>query len=242
MGSDPQWVTACGPQTYRRTSPQDRDTFPHMPTRKHPSTTSRGKSREARLQREIEAALANPPRSKSATVIVYSRPSGYWYALARDATTGRQITDASGYSHDGVLRELRGKFPMISVAIQSITDEDPYASTAHSHARAHASRPSDKIPAFRISSKPPSAMTASEINKELDKLKDQDSVLSGLMIAAGRGHERPSEYLKLDDPLALELRKNYDRRQALQIEIDLRYGPKAPSRLPAGRGFGPRSL
>ena len=67
-----------------------------------------------------------PPRSKAATVIVYSRPSGYWYAQARDATTGARITDATDYSREGVLRELRGKFPMIGVTIESITDEDPY--------------------------------------------------------------------------------------------------------------------
>jgi hypothetical protein len=78
-----------------------------------------------------------PPRSKVATVIVYSRPSGYWYAQARDATTGARITDATGYSREGVLRELHGKFPMIGVAIESITDEDPYAAE---HPSGHATK------------------------------------------------------------------------------------------------------
>lgn len=68
-----------------------------------------------------------PPRSKTATVLVYSRPSGYWYARAHDATTGALITDASGYSREDVLRALRGKFVMIGVSIKSITDENPYA-------------------------------------------------------------------------------------------------------------------
>lgn len=72
-----------------------------------------------------------PPRSKAATVIVYSRPSGYWYAQARDATTGAPITDATGYSRDDVLRSLRGKFVMSGVAIESIVDEDPYAERHH---------------------------------------------------------------------------------------------------------------
>jgi hypothetical protein len=85
------------------------------------------KKSPARLQREINEALAkSPSRSKSATVIVYSRPSGYWYAQARDATTGTPITDASEYSREGVLSALRGKFAMLGVAIKSITDEDPY--------------------------------------------------------------------------------------------------------------------
>jgi hypothetical protein len=98
-----------------------------------------------------------------------------------------------------------------------------------------------KVPTFKISSSVPSTMTAGQINKELDKLDEQDTRLGDLMIAEGRGHERPSEYLKLTDPLSTELRKNYERRQDLHIEISLRYGPNPPRRLPTGRGFGPRS-
>jgi hypothetical protein len=105
----------------------------------------------------------------------------------------------------------------------------------------HATMAAGKIPSFKISTRKPASMTAAEINKELDKLNEQDSTLGSLMIAAGRGYERPSEYLKMTDPLAMELRKNSDRRQALRIEISLRYGPSPPSRLPTGRGFGPRS-
>jgi hypothetical protein len=105
----------------------------------------------------------------------------------------------------------------------------------------HATAVPDKIPSFKISLKDPATMTAAEINKELDKLQGQSSVLGSAMIEAGRGHERPSEYLKMTDPLAMELRKNSDRRYALRVEIELRYGPNPPSRLPTGRGFGPRS-
>ena len=94
----------------------------HHGTRKKPP---------AQLQREINEVLARSPSPpKSATVIVYSRPSGYWYAQAHDATTGARITDASGYSREGVLRELRGKFAMIGVTIESITDKDPYQAHA----------------------------------------------------------------------------------------------------------------
>jgi hypothetical protein len=103
----------------------------------------------------------------------------------------------------------------------------------------HATVGPQKIPSFKISTKAPAIMTAAEINKELDKLNAQNGTLGSLMIEMSRGHERPSEYLKMTDPLALELRKNADRRQALRIEISSRYGPNPPARLPARRGFGP---
>jgi hypothetical protein len=92
----------------------------HHATKKKPS---RG--------RTAPLAPLGPPRSKAATVLVYSRPSGYWYAQALDATTGARITDASGYSREDVLRALRGKFAMIGVTIKSITDEDPYVAGHH---------------------------------------------------------------------------------------------------------------
>ena len=59
---------------------------------------------------KTQLAPLGPPRSKVANVLVYTSPSGYWYAQARDATTGKQIVDASGYSREEALRELRGKF------------------------------------------------------------------------------------------------------------------------------------
>jgi hypothetical protein len=107
--------------------------------------------------------------------------------------------------------------------------------------RSHATIDAPKIPVFKISTKAPASMTAAEINKELDKLGEQDSALGRLMIEGGRGYELPSEYLKLTDPLSMGLRKNSNRRQDLRIEISFRYGPNPPSRLPTGRGFGPRS-
>lgn len=106
----------------------------------------------------------------------------------------------------------------------------------------HSTMATQKVPSFKISVKDPAALTAAEINRELDKLDGQNSALGDLMIEAGRGYERPSEYLKMTDPLAMELRKNSDRRHTLQIESSRRYGPKPPARLPTGRGFGPKSL
>lgn len=99
----------------------------HVPSSRRIEHHARKRKSPAQLQREINEVLTrSSSRPKSATVIVYSRPSsGYWYAQAHDAT-GARITDASGYSREGVLRELRGKFPMIGVTIESIIDRDPY--------------------------------------------------------------------------------------------------------------------
>ena len=103
---------------------------------------------------------------------------------------------------------------------------------------------SAKVPQFKISSIDPTTMTAGQINKELDKLDAQDSQLGQLMlmlmIDSERGYERPSDYRDKTDALSVELRRLADRRMALHIERDLRYGPGAPPRLPLGRGFGPR--
>jgi len=88
--------------------------------------------------------------------------------------------------------------------------------------------------------KSPEQMTASELNKALDKIDAESSKVTHQFIEAGRGHERPSEYLRLDDPLSRKAKELYDRRSELARERDLRYGPNALSRLPTGRGFGPR--
>jgi hypothetical protein len=93
--------------------------------------------------------------------------------------------------------------------------------------------------AIKIANKDPAVMTAGEINKELDKLDEQNSKLGQLMIGAGRGYERPSDYLSMNDPLSTELQQNYERRSRVRAEIERRYGPGAPRRLPPGRLFGP---
>lgn len=83
----------------------------------------------------------------------------------------------------------------------------------------------------------PAEMSAAQINKELDKLDALDSALTSDFIAAGRGHEKPSEYLRADDPLARRARALFERRSALRREVESRAGP-GMRRLP--RGFGPR--
>jgi lysophospholipase L1-like esterase len=98
---------------------------------------------------------------------------------------------------------------------------------------------------LKLSSKDPAAMTPAQINTELDKLDKLDSALTDEMIAAGRGHERPSEYLRATDPLSVEMRDIFGRRTKLHNEIALRYGPGAPRRMPPGfkaRELGASSL
>ena len=80
-------------------------------------------------------------------------------------------------------------------------------------------------------------MSAAEINRELDRLDARRSKNTDAFIAAGRGHERPSEYLSKSDRLSQEALAIFNRQHDLHAEIERRYGPRAPSRLP--RGFGP---
>jgi hypothetical protein len=87
--------------------------------------------------------------------------------------------------------------------------------------------------------KNPDVMTVGEINRELDRLDVKRSKNCAAFIATGRGHERPSDYATKDDPLSVESRTIGDRQCALRHEIERRYGPGAPSRLPLRKGFGP---
>jgi hypothetical protein len=48
-------------------------------------------------------------------------------------------------------------------------------------------------------------MTPTQINKAIDKYKEQSRKINEQFIDAGRGNERPSEYLRKNDPLKLYL-------------------------------------
>jgi hypothetical protein len=88
--------------------------------------------------------------------------------------------------------------------------------------------------------KDPATMTASEINKELDRLGTESSAVTQELIDAGRGAELTSDTLKKTDPLSLRALANNKRQLDLLREISSRAGPNT-SRLPAGqKGFGPR--
>lgn len=87
--------------------------------------------------------------------------------------------------------------------------------------------------------KNPEVMSAAEINRELDRLDAKRSELNRAFIDAGRGHETAAETAKLTDPLAVKFNMIADRQFDLRYEIERRYGPGAPSRLPLRQGFGP---
>jgi len=82
----------------------------------------------------------------------------------------------------------------------------------------------------------PAAMTAGQINKELDKLDTQDSSVTDRLIAEGRGSETPSESRTKTDLLSIEQTRILDRRAELIDEIRARMGPDHPRRIPTGKG------
>lgn len=87
-------------------------------------------------------------------------------------------------------------------------------------------------PRQRLSSKEPRDMTAGQINKELDSLDAISSGHTDAMIAAGRGHERYTDWRSKSDPLSVAMRNVSERRFLLNVEIERRYGPNPPHRLP----------
>lgn len=78
---------------------------------------------------------------------------------------------------------------------------------------------------------------AAVINKALDRLEKESSEINDELIAAGFGHMGLQQISRLDHPVAQKYNQNYAQLSMLRDEIDRRYGPGAPSRLP--RGFGP---
>jgi len=80
-----------------------------------------------------------------------------------------------------------------------------------------------------------STLTPSEINRRLDRLDKLSSKLTDEFIAAGRGHELPSETFTKTDPLAERKKRVWSESDALHREISRRYGPGAPSRMPTRR-------
>ena len=90
--------------------------------------------------------------------------------------------------------------------------------------------------------KDPRTMSASEINRALDKLEGWDTLNCNAMIESGLGHETYTDSQRSVHPLSVERCRLARLRFALRDEIDARYGPGAPSRLPLRRGwYGPRA-
>ena len=82
-------------------------------------------------------------------------------------------------------------------------------------------------------------MTAGAINKALDVLDKESSKLNDQLIEAGFGHIGLQQIVKMDHPVARQYAVVSEQQRWLHNEIERRYGPGAPYRLPAGRGFGP---
>jgi len=87
--------------------------------------------------------------------------------------------------------------------------------------------------------KPPAEMTAGQVNAALEKVSKQSNTLNDEFLKAGRGNERPSDRGNMSDPLTKRYNEIEAQRFALQHEVRQRAGPNM-SRLPIGRGFGPR--
>ena len=83
-------------------------------------------------------------------------------------------------------------------------------------------------------------MTVGQINKHLDRLDKLDSAFNEMLVAAGRGNEGYQDILKGTGELSDRGRELFRQRQLFRGEIESRYGPNAPHRLP--RGFGPIKL
>jgi len=80
-----------------------------------------------------------------------------------------------------------------------------------------------------------SEMTPSQINKRLDALDAAGEKMTTYFIEAGRGHETMQDIMRGNDKAAQTMRDLYDRRMELVGEIERRYGPGAPRRLPPSR-------
>jgi hypothetical protein len=122
---------------------------------------------------------------------------------------------------------------------QELADEAKAEKAAAPKAPAPVPTPAAPAPTKKAA-KDPATMTASEINKELDRLSTKDDALRKELIDAGRGAELSTETIEKTDPLSLRSLEIWDRRSELFREISSRAGPNT-SRLPAGqKGFGPR--
>lgn len=160
---------------------------------------------------------------------------------SRSSRTARAHRPMRGFA----LPSMRPLRPRADATTATAAPREPLARSRWSRAPAPAGMAHARGKrAFRIGDsqmmKDPTLMSAGAINRELDNLDNVSNMINRELIAADRGNERHSETYACDDPLALRYRACSDRRYALQIEIEARYGPGAPSRLPAGRFFGPR--
>jgi hypothetical protein len=172
---------------------------------------SRNEARRERLKTAAEMARKRGDKARAAEL-----------EKRMDATQGVKVRYSRARADAAVTGKIAAKQPKAPTVAKPV--EAPKAQTTEA-----------KMPK---AAKKPSTMTAGEINKELDRLDARSRKNTEAFIAAGRGHERPTDYQRKTDPLSVEANAIADRRGWLHAEISRRYGPGAPSRLPT-RGFGP---
>lgn len=87
----------------------------------------------------------------------------------------------------------------------------------------------------------PATMSAAEVNRELERLRELDHELNDRLITAGRGSERPSDRRDLTDPLSRAERHIFDRQAQLRNEITARMGPGYYSMAPGFKRRRPKA-
>jgi hypothetical protein len=182
---------------------------------------------------EFQKALDESPSRQDPNVYV---PGKAAWQVVRSEWVGLQppnYQERAALGHEQVVKQaVRDGKPVSPEVLRDYPDIAPPAQQPAAQPAAATVR-QPKAP------KDPATMTASQINKELDAISEKQGNLTTEFIEAGRGNETPSEYLKKDDPLAARARELFSRASDLRSEVRMRAGPDM-SRLPSGRGFGPR--
>lgn len=65
-------------------------------------------------------------------------------------------------------------------------------------------------------------LTAAQLSAAIEKADAAHSLIIDEMIDAGRGHEKPTETIKRDDPLSQRMRESFERFSVLHGERDRR--------------------
>lgn len=205
--------------------------------------------RAANVEKTIDAAVqyvkdAKAAEYKAARAAEQEAAPARKAAESSAAATHLERVKASVNPGDQVVWSMNGKpYKVIRKNASSITvqmgegqERIPYDEVRVTKSQNPLEALAPKTPS---AANPPEQMTAGEINKALDRLDKKMSELTDRFIAEGMGHLRPTEFPS-GHPLTKMYNQLKDERFSYEMERDLRYGPGSPSRLPTGKGFGPR--
>lgn len=189
------------------------------------------------LKRETEKKAAQAAAPTAEDLISQARPQPI--VSPQQKTLDELIAQADAAAEKKAATLGRRPQP----APQQLVEEGKAAAAEPAAPRALPEEAPFDIPLAAKAASAPQQMTAAQINKRLDQIEKLDSALMDEMIAAGRGNEKPTDYLNKTDPLSQRARALFDERSALRNEIESRYGPGTPRRLPIERGkFGPSKI